>query len=80
MTFRTKMLKKNYTTLISIKNTTSFVSTTFLYDDFFFTALLIAVKLNFSDANHAQDQSCLPRSPHSTASSAETLKICAHFW
>ena len=30
MTFRTKILKKNYTTLISIKNTTNFVLTTFL--------------------------------------------------
>ena len=27
--------EKNYTTLISIKNATNFVSTTFLYDDFF---------------------------------------------
>ena len=43
-------------TLISIKNTTNFVSTTFLYDDFLFlTVLLIAVKLKFSDAPHAQD-------------------------
>ena len=30
MTFRKKKLKKNYTTLISIKNTTNFVLTTFL--------------------------------------------------
>ena len=36
MTFRMKILKKNYTTLISVKNTTNFVLTTFLYDDFFF--------------------------------------------
>ena len=42
--------------LISVKNTTNFVLTTFLYDDFYFlTALLIAVKLNFSDAPRAQD-------------------------
>ena len=39
MTFKTKILKKkNYTTLISVKNTTNFVLTTFLYDDFFLTA------------------------------------------
>ena len=31
--------------LISVKNTTHFVLTTFLYDDFFLTALLVAVKL-----------------------------------
>ena len=30
MTFREKILKKNYTTLLSIKNTTIFVLTTFL--------------------------------------------------
>ena len=36
ITFRTKILKKkNYTMLISVKNTTNFVLTTFLYDDFF---------------------------------------------
>ena len=35
--------------LTSIKNTTNFVSTTFLYDNFILTALLIAVKLNFSN-------------------------------
>ena len=57
MTFRTKILrKKNYTTLISVKNTTNFVLTTFLYGNFFIlTALLIAVKLNFNDAPRAQD-------------------------
>ena len=48
--------KKNYTTLISVKNTTNFVLTTFLYGIFFIlTALLIAVKLNFSDAPRDQD-------------------------
>ena len=42
--------------LISVKNTTNFVLTTFLYGNFFIlTALLIAVKLNFSDAPRAQD-------------------------
>ena len=41
--------------LISVKNTTNFVLTTFLYDNYFLAALLIAVKLNFSDAPHAQD-------------------------
>ena len=35
MTFRTKILEKKYTMLISIKNTTKFVLTTFLYDFFF---------------------------------------------
>ena len=56
MTFRTKILKKKYTTLISIKNTTNFVLTTFLYNDFYFlTALLIAVNFNFSDAPRHQD-------------------------
>ena len=55
ITFRTKILKKkNYTRLISVKNTTNFVLTTFLYD-FFLTALLIVVKLKFSDAPRAQD-------------------------
>ena len=49
-----KNLEKN-TTLISIKNTTNFVSTTFLYDDFFFNVLLTAIKLNFSSAPRAQD-------------------------
>ena len=43
MTFRTKILKKKYTMLITIKNTTNFVSTTFLYDDFFLRAASIAV-------------------------------------
>ena len=56
MTFRKRILKKNYTTLISIKNTTNFVLTTFPYDNFFFlTALLIAVRLNFSDSPRDQD-------------------------
>ena len=56
MTFKTKILKKKYTTLISIKNTTNFVLTTFLYNDFcFLTALLIAVKFNFSNAPRHQD-------------------------
>ena len=55
MIFGAKILKKNYTTLISIKNTTNFVLTTFLYDDFFLTALLIAVRLNFSNAPRDQD-------------------------
>ena len=42
--------------LISIKNTTNFVLTTFLYNDFcFLTTLLIAVKFNFSDAPRHQD-------------------------
>ena len=51
-----KILKKNYTTLISIKYTTNFVLRTFPYGDFFFlTALLIAVRLNFSDAPSDQD-------------------------
>ena len=54
MTLRTKLWEEKYTTLISIKNTTNFVLTTFLYNDFF-TVLLIAVKLNFGDALHAQD-------------------------
>ena len=54
MTFR-KKIEKNYTTLISIKNTTNFVLTTFPYNDFFLTALLIAVKLNFSNAPRDQD-------------------------
>ena len=36
-----KFCKKNYTTLISIKNTTNFVLTTFPYNDFFLTVLLI---------------------------------------
>ena len=54
MTFRTKMFEK-ITTLISVKNTTNFVSTTFLYNDFFLTALLIAAKLNLSDTPHALD-------------------------
>ena len=40
MTFREKILKKNYTTLISIKNTTNFVLTTFPYDNFFFDRAL----------------------------------------
>ena len=40
MTLRTKFLNKNYTTLISVKNTTNFVLTTFLYDDFFFDRAL----------------------------------------
>ena len=35
MTFRMKILEKNYTTLIIIKNTTNFVLTTFLCDPFF---------------------------------------------
>ena len=39
MTFRIKILKKNYTTLISVKNTTNFVLTIFLYNDFFYRAL-----------------------------------------
>ena len=48
MTFKTKILKKKYTTSISIKNTTNFVLTTFLYNDFcFLTALLIAVNFKF---------------------------------
>ena len=56
MTFTTKILKKNYTTLISIKNTTNFVLTTFPYGDFFFlTALLIVVRLNISNAPRDQD-------------------------
>ena len=55
MTFRIKILKKNYTTSISVKNTTNFVFTTFLYGNFFIlTALLIAVKLNFSDSPRDQ--------------------------
>ena len=49
------MLRKKYTTLINIKNTTNFILTTFLYDNFFLTALLIAVKLNLSNASRAQD-------------------------
>ena len=50
MAFRTKILKKrNYTTLISIKNTTNFILTTFLYNHFFFTTLLITVNFNFCD-------------------------------
>ena len=50
------MLEKKYTTSISLKNTTNFVLTTFLYNDFcFLTALLIAVNFNFSDAPRAQD-------------------------
>ena len=49
-----KIWKKNYTTLIIVKNTANFVLTTFLYDDFFYYAL-DCVKLNFSDAPHAQD-------------------------
>ena len=54
--FKTKMLEKKYTTSISLKNTTNFVLTTFLYNDFcFLTALLIAVNFNFSDAPRAQD-------------------------
>ena len=40
MTFRKKKFEKNYTTLISIKNTTNFVLTTFPYDDFFFDRAL----------------------------------------
>ena len=73
--------EKNYTTLISVKNPTNFVSTTFLYDDFFLTALLIVVKLNFSDAPMLRItyQSCSLRSPPSAASSPDTLQICAHF-
>ena len=46
---------KNYTTLISVKNTTNFFLTTFLLDNFFLTALLIEVKLNFSNAPRAPD-------------------------
>ena len=50
------MLEKKYTTSISLKNTTNFVLTTFLYNDFYFlTALLIAVNFNFSDAPRHQD-------------------------
>ena len=37
--FRTKIWEKNYTMLISIKNTTNFVLTTFLYNHFFDRAL-----------------------------------------
>ena len=37
------------------KNTTNFILTTFLYDEFVFGLLLIMVKLNFSDAPRAQD-------------------------
>ena len=57
MAFRMKILeKKNYTTLISVKNTKNFVLTAFLYGNFFIlTALLIAVKLNFSDSPRDQD-------------------------
>ena len=40
MTFRMNILKKNYTTLISVKNTTNFFLTTFLHDDFFFDRAL----------------------------------------
>ena len=36
MTFRKKIEEKNYTTLISIKNTTNFVLTTLPYNNFFF--------------------------------------------
>ena len=47
--------EKNYTTLISIKSTKNFVSTTFLNDHFYLTVLLIAVNFNFSNAPSAQD-------------------------
>ena len=40
MTFRTKIL------LISIKNTTKFALTTFLYDDFFFDSALDRSQVN----------------------------------
>ena len=50
MFFITKILKKkNYTTLIASKKLQS------LFWHLFFTALLIAVKLNFSNAPRAQD-------------------------
>ena len=47
MTFRTKILKKNYTTLISIKNTINFVLTTFPYGDFFFDRALDCGQVEF---------------------------------
>ena len=56
MALRTKILEKIYTMLVSTKNTTNFLLTTFLYGNFFIlTALLIAVKLNFCDAPRDQD-------------------------
>ena len=76
------MLIKKYTTSISLKNTTNFVLTTFLYNDFCcLTALLIAVNFNFSDAPRAQDNlskllSALSAIP---ASSAGTLQILCTF-
>ena len=81
MTFRTKILKKKYATLISIKNTTNFVLTTFLWDHFLFLAtLLIAVNftkctasITLRDALRIIYQSCSPRSPPNAASSADIL-------
>ena len=40
---------------ISIKNTTNFVSTTFLYDNIFLTVLLTRDSITLSDAPCAQD-------------------------
>ena len=74
MAFITKK-KLYHVTSISVKNTTNFVLTTFLYDDFFYRALdarrtsLLAT----SPMLRITYQSCSPPS-------ADTLQICAHFW
>ena len=48
MIFRTKILKKkNYTTLISVKNTKNFVLTNFLYDLFFLDRALDCGQFQF---------------------------------
>ena len=70
-----KYLQNNYTTLISTKNTRTFVSTTLPYGHFFFIAILITIKIN----KNAIKPYFLHRSAISTVSEFLLKKMCTNF-